>query len=178
MEFLVYLVVVVAVLVAVLRQINQYQRGVMFTMGRFSGVKEPGWRLVVPVFQHMRKVDMRVAVVDVPDQEAITKDNISIRVNAVVYFKVTDARAAIIEVTDYLYAISQLAQTTMRDIVGEVELDELLANRDEISKRIKGIVDRATDPWGIKIESVDLKHIELPEDMKRTISKQNASVAR
>ncbi|PJE64320.1 MAG: hypothetical protein COU90_02615 [Candidatus Ryanbacteria bacterium CG10_big_fil_rev_8_21_14_0_10_43_42] len=171
-EFLISLVIGIAVFVAILRQINQYQRGVMFTMGRFTGIKEPGWRLVIPVFQFMRKVDMRVNVIDVPDQEAITKDNISIRVNAVVYFKVHDARAAIIEITNYMFAISQLAQTTMRDIVGEVELDELLANRDEISKKIKGIVDTATDPWGITVVSVDLKHIELPEDMKRTISKQ------
>ncbi|MDA1334517.1 MAG: slipin family protein [bacterium] len=164
--------IILAVLVVFIRQVNQYERAVMFTMGRFSGIKEPGWRMVVPVFQNMRKVDMRINVIDVPDQDAITKDNVSIRVNAVVYYKVRDARAAVIEIFNYGFAISQLAQTTMRDIVGEVELDELLANRDEISKRIKGIVDEASDPWGIAVVSVELKHVELPENLKRTISKQ------
>jgi regulator of protease activity HflC (stomatin/prohibitin superfamily) len=166
------IVLVIIILIAVLRQINQYERGVMFTMGKFTGVKEPGWRIVIPIFQHMRKIDMRVNVIDVPDQEAITRDNVSIRVNAVVYYKVRDARAAVVEITDYRYAISQLAQTTMRDIVGEVELDQLLANRDDVSKKIKAIVDKATDPWGIQIVSVELKHVELPEDLKRTIGKQ------
>jgi len=166
------IIILVILILSFLRQINQYERGVMFLMGRFQKVKEPGWRLVIPVFQRMKKIDMRVIVSDVPDQDAITKDNVSVRVNAVVYFKVKDARAAVIEILNYRDAISQLAQTTMRDVVGEVELDELLANRDEISKRIKAIVDKASDPWGISVESVDLKHIELPEDMKRTISKQ------
>lgn len=155
-----------------IRQINQYQRGVKFSLGKYSGVMEPGWRIVWPVFQMMKKVDMRVMVVDVPDQDSITKDNISLRVNAVVYYRVMNAAAAVIEIENYLHAISQLAQTTMRDVVGEVELDELLANRDEISKRIQSIVDKASDPWGIKVVSVDIKHIELPEEMKRTIAKQ------
>jgi regulator of protease activity HflC (stomatin/prohibitin superfamily) len=164
--------IIVFILLISIRQINQYQRGVMFTLGKYTGVKEPGWRLVVPIFQQMRKVDMRITVVDVPDQEAITKDNVSLRVNAVIYFKVRDARAAVIEVLNYVHAISQLAQTTMRDVVGEVELDELLQNREAISQRIQIIVDKATDPWGIKVDSVDLKHVELPEEMKRTIGKQ------
>lgn len=168
--FLVIFLIILAIIV--LRQVMEYQRGVVFTMGRFSGIKNPGWRVIIPVFQQMKKVDMRVNTIDVPDQDAITKDNVSIRVNAVVYYKVVDARAAVIEITDYIFAISQLAQTTMRDIVGEAELDELLANREEISKRIKGIVDSATDPWGIKIVSVELKHVELPENLKRTIGKQ------
>jgi regulator of protease activity HflC (stomatin/prohibitin superfamily) len=167
-----WIMIIIVILVVVLKQINQYERGVMFTMGRFAGVKEAGWRIVIPIFQHMRKIDMRVNVIDVPDQEAITRDNVSIRVNAVVYYKVRDARAAVIEITDYRFAISQLAQTTMRDIVGEVELDQLLANRDDVSKKIKSIVDIATDPWGIQIVSVELKHVELPEDLKRTIGKQ------
>jgi regulator of protease activity HflC (stomatin/prohibitin superfamily) len=172
MASLTVLAVLLVAALAVIRQINQYERGVMFTFGKFSGVKEPGWRIVVPVIQHMRKVDMRVRVIDVPDQDAITKDNVSIRVNAVIYYKISDARAAVIEIFDYAFAISQLAQTTMRDIVGEVELDGLLANRDQISKKIKGIVDVASDPWGIKVVSVELKHIELPENLKRTIGKQ------
>ncbi|MFC1662797.1 slipin family protein [Patescibacteria group bacterium] len=164
--------VIIFIILISIRQINQYQRGVKFTLGRFVGVKEPGWRLVIPVFQMMKKVDLRISVIDVPDQDAITKDNVSVRVNAVVYYKVMDARAAVIEIFNYVHAISQLAQTTMRDVVGEVELDELLQNRENISQRIKEIVDRASDPWGIKVETVDIKHIELPEEMKRTIGKQ------
>jgi regulator of protease activity HflC (stomatin/prohibitin superfamily) len=163
---------VLVLAIVLIRQVDQYERGVMLTLGRYSGTKEPGWRIVVPIFQRMIKVDMRVAVIDVPDQDAITRDNISLNVNAVVYYKVKDARAAVLEIEDFRYAISQLAQTTMRDIVGEMELDELLANRDQVSKKIKLIVDKASDPWGISIETVELKHIELPEDLKRTIGKQ------
>ena len=155
-----------------LKQINQFERGVKFTFGRYTGIMNPGWRIVVPVFQFYRKVDMRVRAVDVPDQDAITKDNVSVNVNAVLYFKVVVAEKSILEVENFNFAVSQLAQTTMRDVVGEVTLDELLANRDEISGRIQQIVDKATDPWGIKVVSVDLKHIELPQEMKRTIAKQ------
>lgn len=157
---------------ASIKQINQYQRGVMFSLGKYTGTKNPGWRIVIPVFQSMRKVDIRVKAVDVPDQEAITKDNISVKVNAVIYYKVSDAAKAIIEVEDFRYAVSQLAQTTMRNAVGEVDLDKLLSSRDEVSERIKLVVDKASDPWGIKVESVELKDINLPEDMKRTIGKQ------
>jgi regulator of protease activity HflC (stomatin/prohibitin superfamily) len=166
-----YLLAAIALGIAVvlIRQIDQY---VMLTIGRFSGVKEPGWRLVIPVFQRLIKVDMRVAVIDVPDQDAITRDNISVNVNAVVYYRVKDAAAAILEITDFRYAISQLAQTTMRDVVGEMELDELLANRDQVSQKIREIVDKASDPWGITVSSVELKHVELPADLKRTIGKQ------
>jgi len=133
---------------------------------------EPGWRLVIPVFQSYTKVDMRVRAVDVPDQEAITKDNISVRVNAVIYYRASAAEKVVLEVEDFVYAISQLAQTTMRNVVGEVELDELLSQRDNVSERIRAIVDKLTDPWGIKVESVDLKDITLPEEMKRVIGKQ------
>jgi len=167
-----YVVVAIIVIVAILRQINQYQLGVMFTMGRFSGIKNPGWRLVIPVFQQMTKVDMRVKAVDVPDQKAITKDNISVGVNAVIYYKVADAEKAILNVEDYFHAMSQLAQTTMRNIVGEVELDELLSERDRISERIRMIVDEASDDWGIKVDNVELKDVVLPTDMERTIAKQ------
>jgi len=166
------LIPIVILLVIFLKQINQYERGVLFTMGKFTSVKEPGWRIVIPIFQQMRKVDIRVHVNDVPDQEAITKDNISIRVNAVIYFKVVDARAAIIEIENYWFAMQQLAQTTMRDVVGEVELDDLLTNRDELSKRIRDIVEEASNPWGISTSAVELKHVELPEEMKRTMAKQ------
>jgi regulator of protease activity HflC (stomatin/prohibitin superfamily) len=163
---------VIGVLVAVLRQINQYERGVMFTMGRFTGIKDPGWRIVIPVFQDMQKVDMRVKAVDVPEQKAITKDNIPVGVNAVIYYRVADAGKAILEVENYFYAMSQLAQTTMRNVVGQVELDELLASRDRISDRIRLIVDEASDPWGIKVSNVELKDVVLPADMERTIAKQ------
>jgi regulator of protease activity HflC (stomatin/prohibitin superfamily) len=141
-------------------------------LGKYIGTKNPGWRIVLPVIQSMKKVDIRVKAVDVPDQEAITKDNISVRINAVIYYKVSDAAKAVIEVENFRYAISQLAQTTMRNASGEVSLDELLSNRDQISARIQTVVDKASDPWGIKVENVELKDITLPEDMKRTIGKQ------
>lgn len=170
---LVPLVVVLGILVlATIRQINEYQRGVMFTFGKYSGTKMPGWRIVIPVFQQMRKVDIRTKAVDVPDQEAITKDNVSIHINAVIYYKVGDAAKSIIAVENFYWAISQLAQTTMRNAVGEVSLDELLKNRDDIAHRIQQIVDKASDPWGIKVESVELKDIVLPQDLKRTMAKE------
>jgi len=165
-------VVLIIILILVLRQVNQYEGGVMFTMGRFVGVREPGWRLVVPIFQQMKKVDLRVKAVDVPEQKAITKDNIAVGVNAVIYYKVSDAAKAVLEVEDFRYAMSQLAQTTMRNAVGEVELDELLAQREQISERIRTVVDEASDPWGIKVNNVELKDIALPENMERTIAKQ------
>ncbi len=165
-------IVLLGLAILLIRQVDQYERGVMLTMGRYTGTVEPGWRIVIPIFQRLMKVDMRVAVIDVPDQDAITRDNISVNVNAVVYYKVKDARAAIIEIENFQYAISQLAQTTMRDIVGEMELDELLANRDAVSRKIKELVDVASDPWGIAVTAVELKHVELPQDLKRTIGKQ------
>jgi len=164
--------VLIALAVLILRQVNQYERGVMFTMGKFTGLREPGWKIVIPVFQSLRKVDMRVKAVDVPQQHAITKDNISVGVNAVIYYKVSNADKAILEVEDYFYAVSQLAQTTMRNVVGEIELDELLAGREAVSERIRQIVDQASDAWGIKVNNVELKDVELPSDMERTIAKQ------
>jgi regulator of protease activity HflC (stomatin/prohibitin superfamily) len=174
LEVLLFWVVITTlfVLLASIKQINEYERGVKFQLGKYIGIMEPGWRIVLPVIQSYQKVDIRVKAVDVPDQDAITKDNVSVNVNAVLYYKVGNAEAAIIKVEMFDYAVSQLAQTTMRDVVGEVTLDELLSNRDAISNRIQEIVDKASDPWGIKIVSVDLKHIELPENMKRTIAKQ------
>ena len=166
------IITILFILLASIKQINEYERGVKFQLGKYIGIMEPGWRIVIPIFQTYQKVDIRVKAVDVPDQDAITKDNVSVNVNAVLYYKVDKAETAIIKVEYFDYAVSQLAQTTMRDVVGEVTLDELLTNRDEISQRIQVIVDKASDPWGIKIVSVDLKHIELPENMKRTIAKQ------
>lgn len=167
-----FIPIIVGILVLVLRQINQYERGVLFTMGRFSHIQTPGWRVVVPIFQSMRKVDMRTKAVDVPQQQAITKDNIAVGVNAVIYYKVADASKAVLEVEDFFFAVSQLAQTTMRNVVGEVELDELLAGREAVSMRIREIVDKASDEWGIKVENVELKDVILPSDMERTIAKQ------
>ncbi|MFH1823055.1 MAG: slipin family protein [Patescibacteria group bacterium] len=155
-----------------LRQINQYERGVKFTMGRYAGIMQPGWRILIPIFQTYKKVDMRVKAVDVPDQKAITKDNVSVLVNAVIYYKVAAAEKAFIEVEDFRYAISQFAQTTMRNIVGEASLDELLAKRDKIAERIREIVDKETDDWGLKVNNVELKDVSLPEEMERVIAKQ------
>lgn len=155
-----------------LRQINQYQRGVRFAFGRYAGIMEPGWRIVLPIIHSYQKVDIRMKAVDVPDQEAITKDNVSTKINAVIYYQVVAADKAILEVEDYYYATSQLAQTTMRNVVGEVTLDQLLSERNTISDRIRDIVAHATDQWGIKVANVELKDISLPEDMKRIIARQ------
>lgn len=164
--------VVIIGMVIFIRQVNQYERAVMFTLGKFTGMKDPGWRIVIPIFQSMSKVDIRTKAVDVPDQEAITKDNIPVRINAVVYYKVADAGRAILEVENFYYAVSQLAQTTMRNAVGEVTLDELLQKRADIAERIEKYVDEKTDPWGIDIQSVELKDVVIPENLKRTISKE------
>ena len=168
----VILIIAVLILLASIKQINQYQKGVKFTLGKYSGLMNPGWRIVVPVFQFYRKIDLRVKAVDVPNQEAITQDNISVSVNAVIYYKVKEADKAVLEVENYYYAITQLAQTTMRNAVGQVNLDELLSQRDKVSESIRSIIDKATDPWGIGVDNVELKDITLPEEMKRTIGKQ------
>lgn len=170
-----YLPIIYAIavlLIVSIRQINQYERGVKFTLGKFTGIMEPGWRLVIPVFQSYQKVDVRIKAVDVPDQNAITRDNVSVSVNAVIYYKVSDAGRAVVEVEDFRFAISQYAQTTMRNIVGEVTLDELLSGRDKIADRIREIVDKETDAWGLKVNNVELKDVKLPTEMERTIAKQ------
>lgn len=174
MENIIWTVLAIAffVLLISVKQINQYQKGVKFKLGKYIGLMEPGWRLVWPVIQSYQKVDLRVKAVDVPNQEAITKDNISVSVNAVIYYKVQEADKVILEVEDFYYAISQLAQTTMRNAVGQVDLDGLLSQRDRVSENIRNIIDIATDPWGIKVLNVELKDITLPEEMKRVIGKQ------
>lgn len=173
MEGLIILVVVfVGAILAFLREVKQYERGVVLTMGRYTGLRSPGWSIVVPIFQSMEKVDLRVKAVDVPDQKVITRDNVSASINAVIYYKVSDAARATLEVEDFRYAVSQLAQTTMRNIVGGAELDEVLANREELSNKIRAIIDEETDKWGIKVDNVELKDFFLPEDMERTIAKQ------
>jgi len=164
--------VIVFIVLISIRQVNQYEKGVKFRLGRYIGLMEPGWRLIWPIFYSYRKVDLRVKAVDVPNQEAITKDNISVGVNAVIYYKVQEAAKAVLEVENFYYAVSQLAQTTMRNVVGQVDLDELLSQRDRVSENIRNIVDIATDPWGIKVINVELKDIALPEEMKRVIGKQ------
>jgi len=141
-------------------------------LGKYVGLMNPGWRLVWPIIQSYRKVDLRVKAVDVPNQEAITKDNISVSVNAVIYYKVREADKAVLEVEDFYYAVSQLAQTTMRNAVGQVDLDELLSQRDRVSESIRSIIDKDSDPWGIQVDNVELKDITLPEEMKRVIGKQ------
>ena len=163
--------IVLLVLISI-RQVNQYERGVRFTFGKFTGIMEPGWRLIWPIIQFHKKVDMRMKAVDVPDQKAITRDNVSVNVNAVIYYSVFSAELAILQIEDFQYAISQYAQTTMRNIVGEASLDELLANRDKIADRIREIVDKETDAWGLKVHNVELKDVSLPENMERTIAKQ------
>lgn len=170
--FYALLPIVIFVTLSSLKQINEYERGVVYTMGRFTGIVEPGWRLVWPIFQSFRKVDIRTKAVDVPKQETITKDNVSIKMNAVIYYKVRDAGKSINEVEDVFSAVSQLAQTTMRRIAGEVTLDELLQNREKIASDILKIIDKTSDAWGIDVETVELKDIELPENMVRTMAKQ------
>ena len=173
MTILYYILVATAIVLLVsIKQINQYQKGVKFMFGKYIKMIEPGWRLVFPIIQSYQKVDLRVKAVDVPNQEAITKDNISVGVNAVIYYKVQDASKAFLEVENFYYAVSQLAQTTMRNVVGQVVLDDLLSQRDRVSESIRSIIDLATDPWGIKVNNVELKDIALPEEMKRVIGKQ------
>lgn len=170
--FITYGVIALVVLIlSSIREVKQYERGVKFTLGKFTKLADPGWRLVIPVFQKMAKVDIRVKAVDVPDQEAITADNISITINAVIYYKVGDASKAVLEVENFYYAISQLAQTTMRNAVGEVSLDDLLKKREQIAANIEQVVDKATNAWGIDVQSVELKDIVLPADLKRTMAK-------
>lgn len=155
-----------------LKVINQYERGVVLTLGKFTGVREPGLRIVVPIFQTIRKVDVRSTPIDVPQQEIITRDNVTVNVDAVVYFRVVDAPKAVLETVNYTYATSQFAQAALRDVTGNVELDELLSKRDQISQEIKKIVDAETDKWGIDVEIVKIQSIELPQDMKRAMARQ------
>jgi regulator of protease activity HflC (stomatin/prohibitin superfamily) len=174
MEYMIWIILGIALFIVLIsiRQVNQYERGVRFTLGKYTGIMEPGWRLIWPIIQSHTKVDMRMKAVDVPDQKAITRDNVSVNVNAVIYYSVFSAELAVLQIEDFMYAISQYAQTTMRNIVGEVTLDELLGSRDKIADRIREIVDKETDAWGLKVHNVELKDVSLPENMERTIAKQ------
>ena len=168
---IVVLIIIGIVLLRSIVQINEYERGVKFCKGKFTKILEPGWRIIIPIFESYKKIDIRTKAVDVPEQDAITKDNVSIRINAVLYYKIFDASKAILAVENFRFAVAQLAQTTMRNAVGAVSLDELLSERDKISEEICKVVDLATDPWGIKVENVELKDVSLPEEMKRVIAK-------
>jgi regulator of protease activity HflC (stomatin/prohibitin superfamily) len=173
LAFMPMLIILIGVILLIsIRQVNEYERGVKFTLGKFSSMVNPGWRLVIPIFQSMTKVDLRLRTVEVPSQESLTKDNISVGVTAVLFFKVVDAQKAIINIENFYYATSQLAQTTMRNVVGEVVLDDLLAQREQLSEKIKKIVGDFTKGWGIEVVNVELKDILIPDDMKRTIGRE------
>lgn len=173
MEFSVLVLIVIIIFVlSGIKVVNQYERGVVLTLGRFTGTRGPGLRVIVPIFQRMIRVDVRSTPIDVPKQEVITKDNVTVGVDAVVYFRVIDAPKAVLETTNFVYATSQFAQAALRDVAGNADLDELLSQREKISQQIKEIVDAQTDQWGIDVENVKVQNIELPQDMKRAMAKQ------
>ena len=172
MIFIVIILIAALIIIPGVRIINQYERGVVQRLGRFRKILDPGLHVIIPYIDTMRSVDVRTTPMDVPKQEVITKDNVTVNVDAVVYFRVIDAKKAVFETTNYAYATSTFAQTALRDVTGNFDLDELLSKRDEISSQIKEIVDAQTDKWGIDIESVKLQNIELPSDMKRAMAKQ------
>ncbi len=171
-QIVLIVIVVIFFLTSALKVVREYDRGVIFRLGRLVGAKGPGLIILIPIIDKMVKVSLRVVTLDIPSQDIITKDNVSVKVNAVLYFRVVDPQKAIVEVEDYLFATGQLAQTTLRSILGQVELDELLANRDEINDRMQKIVDEQTDAWGIKVSLVELKHVDLPTEMQRAMAKQ------
>lgn len=171
LSFILVAAVVIFVLSGI-KVVNQYERGVVLTLGRFTGTRGPGLRVIVPIFQRMIRVDVRSTPIDVPKQEVITKDNVTVGVDAVVYFRVIDAPKAVLETTNFVYATSQFAQAALRDVAGNADLDELLSQREKISQQIKEIVDAQTDQWGIDVENVKVQNIELPADMKRAMAKQ------
>jgi regulator of protease activity HflC (stomatin/prohibitin superfamily) len=175
LDYLAYLVLAVIVILfftSAIRILREYQRGVIFTLGRFTGVKGPGLIILIPFVQQMVRVDLRVVVQDVPPQDVISRDNVSVKVNAVLYFRIVDPERAIIKVEDFMAATSQLAQTTLRSVLGKHELDELLAERDRLNSDIQEILDQQTDAWGIKVTNVEIKHVDLNESMIRAIAKQ------
>ena len=170
--YIVAIVIGLFILANAIRILREYERGVIFRLGRLIGAKGPGLILLIPIVDRMVRVSLRVYVMDVPPQDVITKDNVSIKVNAVVYFRVMDPSKAITEVEDYMYATSQLAQTTLRSVLGQAELDELLASRDKINSELQQIIDKQTDPWGIKVSNVEVKHVDLPDEMQRAMAQQ------
>jgi len=163
---------VVIIIGSAIRILLEYERGVVFRLGRFSGVKGPGLKFIIPIVDQLKKINMRTIAMDVPPQDIITRDNVSVKVNAVLYFRVVQPEKALIEVDNYLYATSQLAQTSLRSVLGQVELDDLLAQRDKINHNLQEILDRQTDPWGVKISNVEIKHVDLPTEMQRAMARQ------
>ena len=166
------IILVILILASAIRVLREYERGVIFRLGRLIGAKGPGLIILIPIIDKMVKTSLRTVVMDVPPQDVITKDNVSVQVNAVIYFRVINPEKAVVEVENYLFATSQLAQTTLRSIAGQVELDELLAERDKINMELQNIIDHQSDPWGIKVSLVEVKHIDLPLEMKRAMAKQ------
>ena len=166
------LVVIIAILASAFRILREYERGVVFMLGRFYKIKGPGLIIIIPIIQQMVRVDLRTIVLDIPTQDLITRDNVSVKVNAVLYFRVVDSQRAIINVEQYIEATGQLAQTTLRSVLGQHELDELLAERERLNRDIQGILDQATDQWGIKVSNVEIKHVDIDESMIRAIAKQ------
>ena len=172
MVITVIVIIVLFLLANAIKVLKEYEKGVIFRLGRLIGVKGPGLILIIPIIDRMVRVSLRIVTFDVPPQDVITKDNVSIKVNAVVYFRVMDPAKAIVEVQDYYYATSQIAQTTLRSVLGEVELDELLAEREKINMRLQKIIDEQTDPWGVKVSTVEIKHVDLPQEMQRAMARQ------
>jgi len=172
MFYILAVVLIVFFLSTAIRILREYERGVIFRLGRVIKTKGPGLIILIPIVDKMVKVSLRLVAMDVPEQDVITRDNVSIKVNAVIYFRVMDPTNAIIEVENYLFAPSQLAQTTLRSVCGQVELDEILAEREKINTQLQGILDKHTDPWGIKVTTVEVKHIDLPEEMQRSMARQ------
>lgn len=170
--WLIALAFVIIILASAVRILLEYERGVVFRLGRFSSVKGPGLKFIIPIVDQMKKISMRTVAMDVPPQDIITRDNVSMKVNAVLYFRVVHPDKALIEVENYLYATSQLAQTSLRSVLGQVELDELLSHRDKINQNLQEILDRQTDPWGVKISNVEIKHVDLPVEMQRAMARQ------
>lgn len=170
--WIVAVVIVLILLANAIRVLQEYERGVVFRLGRFAGIKGPGVVLIIPFFDRLVRVSLRLVAYDVPPQDVITKDNVSVKVNAVVYFKIVEPAKSIIEVQDYFYATSQIAQTVLRSVCGEVELDELLSEREKINVKLQQIIDKETDPWGIKVTAVEIKHVDLPQEMVRAIARQ------
>ena len=170
--WLIALAFIIIIIASAVRILLEYERGVVFRLGRFSSVKGPGLKFIIPIVDQMKKISMRTVAMDVPPQDIITRDNVSMKVNAVLYFRVVHPDKALIEVENYLYATSQLAQTSLRSVLGQVELDELLSHRDKINQNLQEILDRQTDPWGVKISNVEIKHVDLPVEMQRAMARQ------
>ena len=170
--WLIALAFIIVIIASSVRILLEYERGVVFRLGRFSGVKGPGLKFIIPIVDQLKKISMRTVAMDVPPQDIITRDNVSMKVNAVLYFRVVHPDKALIEVENYLYATSQLAQTSLRSVLGQVELDELLSHRDKINRNLQEILDRQTDPWGVKISNVEIKHVDLPVEMQRAMARQ------